>query len=424
MATSSSTNERGLKAAYGRRRSPLVNKVKTRVTWGLQQRALRKAEGKRFDYLEIVPPVADDPAALADVSARINWYLSDRSVPVFMEGASGRAITPEQAPYLDPGLVRDPGWAASRPAGRPLRLVHRYTPKLAAAYLRAPASTRVVDPNFALVDEIAYFHVAQDLAAGDDLPDAATSSARLLARAKPGSSAFVLATGPSASMVDPDAVDTDLRVTCNSAVRDHELLEKLKPDVIAFSDRVFHFGPSRYAAAFRRDLRHAFEATDALIVTSRLWARPLLAHMPELAPRVVAIDHRQDVDWRWPTEGDVRVKSTGNVLTNLMLPVAFALADRIEIAGCDGRNPDENYFWKHNAKTQYTDDLMQAAFEAHPAFFADRDYGDYYDDHVVQLEELLVAGERGGKTSTGVTPSHIPALLRRGAPRFERAESG
>ncbi|HEV7492703.1 hypothetical protein [Baekduia sp.] len=421
---SSGTKERGLKAAYGRRRSPLVNKVKTRVTWGLQQRALGKAEGQRFDYLEVVPPVGDDPTALADVSARINWYLSDRGVPVFMEGASGRTIAPEQAPYLDPELVRDPGWAATRPAGRPLRLVHRYTPKLVAEYLRAPASTRVIDPNFALVDEIAYFHLAQDLAGEDGLPDAATSSARLLARAKPGGSAFVLATGPSASMVDPEAVDTDLRVTCNSAVRDHELLEKLKPDVIAFSDRVFHFGPSRYAAAFRRDLRHAYEATDALIVTSRLWARPLLAHMPELAPRVVAIDHRQDVGWRWPTENDVRVKSTGNVLTNLMLPVAFALADRVEIAGCDGRNPDENYFWKHNAKTQYADDLMQAAFEAHPAFFADRDYGDYYDEHVVQLEELLATGERAQKTSTGVTPSHIPALLTRGAPRFEKATSG
>jgi hypothetical protein len=421
MAMASRTKERGLKAAYGRRRAPLVNKVKTRVTWGLQQRALRKAEGERFDYLEIVPPVGDDPAALADVSARINWYLSDRIVPVFMEGASGKTIVPEQAPYLDPELVRDPGWEATRPAGRPLRLVHRYTRRLAAAYLRAPASTRIIDPNFALVDEIAYFHLAQDYAGGDGLPDAVTSSARLLALAKPGGSVFVLATGPSASMVDPAAVDTDLRVTCNSAVRDHELLQELKPDVIAFSDRVFHFGPSRYAAAFRRDLRHAYEATDALIVTSRLWARPLLAHMPELAPRVVAIDHRQDVGWRWPTDGDVTVKSTGNVLTNLMLPVAFALADRIEVAGCDGRNPDENYFWKHNAKTQYTDDLMQAAFEAHPAFFADRDYGDYYDDHIAQLEELLATGERAQKTSIGVTPSHIPALLKRGAPGFEKA---
>ena len=203
-------------------------------------------------------------------------------------------------------------------------------------------------------------------------------------------------------------------------MRDHDLLQRLRPDVIAFSDRVFHFGPSRYASAFRRDLRHAFEATDALIVTSKLWARPLLANMPELAPRVVAIDHRHDVGWRWPTEGDVTVRSTGNVLTNLMLPVAFALADRVEVAGCDGRNPDENYFWKHNAKTQYADDLMQAAFEAHPAFFADRDYGDYYDEHMAQLEELLETGERAGKTIVGTTPSHIPALLRRGAPRFDQ----
>lgn len=414
------TKQRGLKAAYGRRRSPFVNRVKTRTTWGLQQRALAKGKGERFDYLEVVPPVAGDPRALADVSARINWYLAGRDVPVYMEGAHGRAIRPDQAPYLDPELVRDPGWQAARPAGRALRLVHRYTPGLTAAYLRQPASTRVIDPNFALVDEIAYFHVAAAVAGDDQMPDATTSSRRLLERARPGGSAFVLATGPSASMVDPAAVDTDVRITCNSAVRDHELLAALKPDVIAFSDRVFHFGPSRYAAAFRKDLRHAFEATDALIVTSKLWARPLLAHMPELAPRVVAIDHKESSPWRWPTEGDVTVKSTGNVLTNLMLPVAYALADRVEIAGCDGRNPNENYFWKHNARTQYADDLMQAAFEAHPAFFADRDYGDYYDHHIAQLEELMSVAEAAGKVNVGVTPSHIPALLQRGAPSFDQ----
>ena len=120
--------------------------------------------------------------------------------------------------------------------------------------------------------------------------------------------------------------------------------------------------------------------------------------------------------WHWPTPERMTVRMTNNVLTHMMLPIAFALSDRVEIAGCDGRQPNESYFWRHNTRTQYPDDLMATAFDAHPAFFRDRDYADYYDEHCRELEELLLTGEAAGKFAVGVTPSYIPALSRRGAP--------
>ena len=93
-----------------------------------------------------------------------------------------------------------------------------------------------------------------------------------------------------------------------------------------------------------------------------------------------------------------------------MIPIAFALADRVEIPGCDGRRPSENYFWRHNARTQYSDELMGSAFEAHPAFFRDRDYGDYYDKHCQQLEEGLATGEAAGKEARHGTG--LPVIYR------------
>ena len=219
---------------------------------------------------------------------------------------------------------------------------------------------------------------------------------------RPGASAFVLATGPSARLVDPEAVSADVRITCNSAVRDLDLLRALRPDVICFGDPVFHYGPSRYAAAFRRDLLRAVDETDALLVTPELWAGLLLAHHPELAERLIILRVLKGKPaWHWPTPERMTVRMTNNVLTQPMLPIAFALSDQVEIAGCDGRQPTENYFWRHNARTQYADDLMATAFDAHPAFFRDRDYADYYDEHCQQLEELLAAGEAAGKSAVG-----------------------
>ena len=157
--------------------------------------------------------------------------------------------------------------------------------------------------------------------------------------------------------------------------------------------------------------------TDALLVTHDLFAGVLLAHHPELVDRTIILRVRKGKrPWQWPTPTRMTVKLTNNVLTTAMVPTAFALADRVEIAGCDGRQVSESYFWRHNARTQYSDDLMRTAFDAHPAFFRERDYNDYYKQHCEELEGLLTAGEAAGKVVLGTTPSFIPALNRRGAP--------
>ncbi|MEJ7783664.1 MAG: hypothetical protein WKF96_02600 [Solirubrobacteraceae bacterium] len=244
-----------------------------------------------------------------------------------------------------------------------------------------------------------------------------TAMRRLFALGGRNTSAFVLATGPSAGLVDPANVSAEVRITCNSAVRDLDLLRALRPNVICFGDPVFHYGPSRYAAAFRRDLLRAVEETDALLVTFELWAGLLLAHFPQLRDRLIVLRVRKGTPpWSWPRPERMEVRMTANILTNAMLPIGFALADQLEIAGCDGRQPTERYFWHHNNRTQYSDELMGTAFATHPAFFRDQDYADYYQAHCQQLEALLSAGEAAGKRVRGVTPSFIPALTRRGAP--------
>ncbi len=223
----------------------------------------------------------------------------------------------------------------------------------------------------------------------------------------------MLATGPSALSVDLAAINAEVRITCNSAVRDVERLRAFRPTIIAFTDPVFHFGPSRYAAAFRRDLLRAIEICDPLLLCGSAWVSPLLNLMPELADRLVAIPFRAGGSWRWPTKRNPTVRPTASVLTNLMLPVAFMLADHVAVAGVDGRQPTENYFWKHGL--QYSDELMKTVFDAHPAFFRDRDYEDHYDVYCAEIEAFLQIAEQAGKVVEGAAPSWIPAFRKRGA---------
>lgn len=411
---------RGTRAAYGAR-APIRARLRR-----LALRALKTLEvfsKRRRDtaaVLALTPPVATSEEA-ADLFARLNWYLpaATRQAQLRFPGSSALPVSPDDAPHMDPMLVASPGAVDVRPSSRVGEhlLVHRVTARSVRDLVRARGNATIVDPRFAYGADEAYFRVHRAVCS-TSVPDDSVSAARLLGLARPGGTALVLATGPSASEVELSEDAADVRITCNSAVRDHDLIRCFRPTIVAFGDPVFHYGPSQYAAAFRRDLRRALDESDALVLTTNLFVEPLLAHMPEISSRVAVVQMMKGGPWHWPTGGRFSARITGNVLTNLMLPAAFALTDHIQIAGCDGRNPDEKYYWRHNTRTQYTDDLMRSAFDAHEAFFRDREYADYYATHCQQLEGLLVAAEAGGKRATGVTRSHIPALLQRGAPTF------
>lgn len=276
---------------------------------------------------------------------------------------------------------------------------------------------RVVDPSFFSHRASIEFAVAMDrLAGGDGDRDEVEGLFRenmralLHSGAAAGTSA-ALGTGPSLDeILEVDVSDTAV-VVCNSIVKNDRLLEHLDPVAVCFGDPVFHFGPSEYAARFRDDLLRVIEEHDCFAVTHAREARLLLRHHPELEDRLVGLSADAD-DWTVPGPGNMSVRATDNILTLFMLPLASALADRVLIGGCDGREPDEDYFWEHNSSVQY-EGLMRTVFESHPAFFRDRIYADYYDEHCRTLEEALSALEGTGRSYRNVTHSFIPALVRR-----------
>lgn len=418
-------SDRGSKAAFGRRQRVMPH-IRRAAYAGLSRRSAaggllagRPPEGvpppPHTDFLALRPRVGSSEV-LSDLAARINWYLPDVRLPVVVQSSPGLEIAPEHVPWMEPSLVHDPAWLSRAPPGRAHEIIHRVGARDAGSLLRRGRRSSLAPPDFYYHADLGWMWLRWHFASmtSRSSPQALD---RLFALGGTGRSAFVLATGPSAQLVEPSDVSADVRISCNSVVRDRDLLRALQPNVICFMDPVFHFGPSRYSAAFRRDLLRAVQHTDAVLVTFEMWAGLLLAHHPELADRLVIIRMlKGQPAWHWPTRDCMTVRMTGNVLTNAMLPIAFALCDQVAIAGCDGRDPDERYFWRHNAATQYSDELMATAFDAHPAFFRDRDYADYYDNHCRELEELLEVGEASGKRCVGVTPSHIPALRRRGAP--------
>jgi hypothetical protein len=415
-----------------RRLEILLRRVAFRAFWlayrtagRLGQRPPPGAEPR----IGVLLPEDAGPTDLGDVCNRLAWYLGggrageggpeiELVVPPQLQEVFPEA-PPEQEDYLSglPGSGRIQRGAFD-PGHYDRLLLWRTRDVLAPRLLRAIARVRTIDPWF--YSGVEYAALRETMALSVDKAGEAGLLERsrenfqsLLGRWAGAPAVYVLGTGPSVEEMAGIETGGAPVIVCNSLVRDTELLDRLRPAAVCFTDEVFHFGPSRYAAAFRRDLLQTVERYDCFAITRPDGAALLLRHHPGLAGRLIALPAGAPA-WTIPSEKAFGVRATGNILTFYMLPLAAALAGRIRIGGSDGRQPGETYFWRHGGSVQY-EGLMETAFRTHPSFFRDRVYSDYYRRHVRLLTDQIAWLERRGRRIESITRTHIPVLQRRAA---------
>lgn len=291
---------------------------------------------------------------------------------------------------------------------------------------KAPARTPPIvpgGPRIYRVDHLqdrradtAYLHVSEDLnpTAKAELAESREKFERLSGVVSGARHGYVFGTGPSLSAAAMRHDFSDgVTIACNSMVKNDELMRHLRPVAVTAADPIFHSGCSTYAAEFRRHLtRQMHELGCWLIVPWRDY-RLYMAHMEAgLRDRIVGVPMGTGREPNVDLLRKFEVTPTANVLTLMMLPLAFTWFERVSVMGCDGRPPAENkYFWSHDPKSQIAD-KMDDVKRAHPSFFA-ISYDDYYHEHCETLRRLIERGERGGKSLRNLTASYIPVLAER-----------
>lgn len=391
-----------------------------------------------------VGPVVDDPAVLHSLVARLAHYLSHVDIERIVI-ATTQSLADDAATALDG--TDPPAGIDPEAVGRIGEIRSRITFATSISTARTLASTsdvmafwdadaRRVEPwrsmsrtfrsNRTLFD-IDWRRTRTDGSQAADIallwsrPSRAADtdeSERFLRRTehlRGSTKAYLVATGPSAR----HALDMDLgdgvRILCNTAILDDELMAHVRPDIVTFADPIFHFGPSTYAHAFRRVLTRQAERLDFTIVTVERFAPLLRSQLPALADRVIGVRMGGPT---WSQNFDLvrqlAVRPYPNILTMLMLPLAATFSRSIGLIGFDGRAPGETYFWRHGTTVQFDRELEEIRL-AHPGFF-ELDYGDYYDEHVVRVEQLFLDIEVRGGSVESLTPSFMLPLRRRASP--------
>ena len=247
-----------------------------------------------------------------------------------------------------------------------------------------------------------------------DLADSQRKFELLTDRLKQYEKSYIFGTGPSLDHAKNYDFSDGLTIACNSMIKNTKLLEHINPSLFAVADPVFHAGCSKYAGKFRQSLCEAIDKFNFDVIVPFRDYKLYLDNLPDgYKDRIIGIplEHLDAINL--DLNKFFAVKSSINILTIFLIPLACSFANQISILGCDGRKiEDDTYFWNHHQDSQFNDE-MQAAKIVHPSFFSEVDYNGYYLTHCDYLEDCLRAGESIGKQFYNLTPSHIPALANR-----------
>lgn len=390
-------------------------------------------------------PVVEDKEQLQDIISRAAWFLTFppiEKITLFVSEAYLTEVSWEVAPGMDPAIstsfdvLRDRlelvvacSEADLEPSMSKADIILRWKKDVKPAYVSDKALKRwlqgkkvfQVDPEAVRQEGSFYIEAGLYLLPRKgELIEENQKRFREMESALGGfSRAYLLATGPSVTQYDKFDFEDSLTIACNSTILDEQLMKTAQPKMLVFADPIFHFGPSEYAASFRRTLRKSSEQHDYYICIPFKYYGLFVHHMPDLRHRVIAIPFEKGRDYNFDLSSEFKVKTTANILTLLMVPLGTSFASQICFLGCDGRPlKEDGYFWSHNPAVQFNDKLANIR-EIHPGFF-NIDYNDYYIEHCGTLREQIEAGEAIGIEFLSIGFSYIPVLserLSRGARR-------
>ena len=226
-------------------------------------------------------------------------------------------------------------------------------------------------------------------------------------RAK-GRRVSLFGTGPSiVETLADDHVD-DFNIICNTIVKNREFVQKLKPQIIVAADAHFHFSFHRYSARFLSDLIDVLESHNISFFTFDKFAPFVRQRIPELRERTFGIPAGR-TSYGFDLDHDYRVAGGDSVVNMFLLPLASFLGEEILLHGFTGRAPDDSFFWAHSDLYQYSD-LLPVVRNAHPAFFAGRDYGAFAEEIDRQVTARVGAARKAGKTVKAATTSFYKGL--------------
>jgi len=382
----------------------------------------------------VFTPTFENKQELADQVNRIKWYLPESGNMSIWISLSENLKSINLNDLVIPEHQRRPTSTTANPSieiyqPEELNQLLKYADLIcvwnmekAAIWrhlLRHPLRTRILDPKFYRYTEshtnaaLLWHDLLSRQRRKEEKKESQQNFKKLFEQYKASSKAYLFGTGPSIERSDKYNFSDGVRIICNTIISNDGLLEIIKPNVVTFADCVFHFGVSKYCERFTEDLKKVVNKYQCYILTTEVGAALMRIHCPELRQHIIGVPATRFLGPRILTATSFKTRSYPySIVTRFMIPLAAGLSKHIYMMGFDGREPNDDYFWKHNNKTQYSDN-MKDVWMTHPAFFDDTDYAAHYQGHCNILTKMVNNFEQKGVLISVLGNSYVPVLKER-----------
>lgn len=232
------------------------------------------------------------------------------------------------------------------------------------------------------------------------------------------SKTYVFGTGASLSSARAYDWSDGYRVVCNTIVKSQETWNHLLPHVIVAGDALYHFSLTRHARTFRSDLRERLKEHKAVFAYPLRFDAIVRRSFAEFLDCLLPISdgNHRTICASLPGGAGLPI-GLGNVLNQLLLPIACSLSKKVYLVGFDGRRATDKLFWSYSNEHAYPE-LIQEMHSQFPAFFEMQvPVGDkeryIRENHGDELERRLRSAENLGWSFTLCFPSTTSCLQAR-----------
>lgn len=231
------------------------------------------------------------------------------------------------------------------------------------------------------------------------------------------SDVYLFGTGESIKKFNVEEMDSDAAViVCNTVVKNKDLFERLRPNVMVAGDALYHFSDEQFSRMFQADLRERLnEMPSTLFIYPQIFESFMLrtysgVNKDQLQSLPVLTEKKMTAIRR-----STSLPRYGNSFNLLSFPIATYIAKKnIFFIGYDGKSKTAKNFWKNDEDTFYSkeaEELLEKNVAFRKVFLENQHYSQKVFG--AKLESRLGEVEKTGINLVSLFPSNTEPFNKR-----------
>jgi|LakMenEpi03Aug12_release.lakeMendotaPanAssembly.Ray.scaffolds.fasta_scaffold196916_2 hypothetical protein len=204
---------------------------------------------------------------------------------------------------------------------------------------------------------------------------------------------FIFGRGPSLESAYKHNFIEGLRIACNQMICDTKLMAHINPHFFAACDHAYHFGCSKLAESFRRDIVKYLKNNDCLFVAPLDCCLLMICHHPEIEDKVVGIPYEGN-SFNFNLLNNFNTKPSVGILQEILLPIATTFTKNIYLLGFDGNAPTSKAgrIWNYSSIAEYPQDITKSIFASRPNYYS-KNKSDFLNLFDVESKRIFLKAE-------------------------------